>query len=184
MPRDSGITGNDRYQSPHGVGSGSCRNALVIVQPDTVMRWHPVAFVFSEPHLRRILAEYFDYYHRSRTNVSLAKDSPEQREVDPTVAAPSTLCPLQFVLAVLSGWMNDHQARVVDYLREENRLLKQQLGGRRLRLSDDVRRRLAAKAVVLGRKLLSLRSQPSSRPKPSSVDIASWSGMSCPQSPG
>jgi hypothetical protein len=39
-------------------------------------------------------------------------------------------------------------------LREENRLLKQQLRGQRLRLSDDDRRRLAAKGAMLGRKLL------------------------------
>src|SRR5262245_9307034 len=38
--------------------------------------------VFSESHLRRILAEYFDYYHRSRTHLSLAKDSPEMRDVE------------------------------------------------------------------------------------------------------
>jgi hypothetical protein len=65
-----------------------------------------------------------------------------------------TLQPLQFVLAVLSGWLNERQAHVVDYLREENRLLKQYLRGQRLRLSDDQRRRLAVKGVLLGRKLL------------------------------
>ena len=64
------------------------------------------------------------------------------------------LHPFQLVLAVLSGWLNEHQSRVVDYLREENRLLKQQLGGQRLRLTNDDRRRLAAKGVLLGRKLL------------------------------
>ena len=42
--------------------------------------------VFSEAHLRRILAEYFDYYHRSRTHLSLAKDSPETRDVEPAAA--------------------------------------------------------------------------------------------------
>ena len=51
-------------------------------------------------------------------------------------------------------WFNEHQPHVVDYLREENRLLKQQLRGQRLRLTDDDRRRLAAKGVLLGRKLL------------------------------
>ena len=71
-----------------------------------------------------------------------------------------TVQPLQFVLAVLAGWLNEHQAHVVDYLREENRLLKQQLHGRRLRLSDDERRRLAAEGVLLGRKLLA---QPGAR---------------------
>ena len=43
-----------------------------------------------------------------------------------------TLHPLQLVLAVLSGWLNEHQAHVVDYLKEEN-LLKQWLRGQRLR---------------------------------------------------
>src|SRR5215831_2790423 len=43
---------------------------------------------------------------------------------------------------------------VVDYLREENRLLKQQFRGQRHRLTDDDRPRLAAKGVLPGRKLL------------------------------
>ena len=51
--------------------------------------------------------------------------------------------------------MNQCQLQVIDYLREENRVLREQLGGRRLWLNDDQRRRLAAKAKGLGRKLLS-----------------------------
>ncbi len=39
--------------------------------------------VFSEPSLRRILSSYFDYYQRSRTHLSLAKDAPESRSVQP-----------------------------------------------------------------------------------------------------
>src|SRR5262245_5475225 len=50
--------------------------------------------------------------------------------------------------------MNQQQQFAIDYLREENRVLKEQLGGRRLRLNDDQRRRLAAKAKKLGRKVL------------------------------
>ena len=50
--------------------------------------------------------------------------------------------------------MNQRQLQVIDYLREENRVLREQLGGRRLRLNDDQRRRLAAKAKGVGRKLL------------------------------
>src|SRR5947209_3861905 len=50
--------------------------------------------------------------------------------------------------------MNQQQRQVIDYLREENRVLHEQLGGQRLRFSDDQRRRLAAKAKGLGRKLL------------------------------
>ena len=44
---------------------------------------------------------------------------------------------------------------VIDYLQEENRVLRDQLGNKRLRLSDDQRRRLAVKAKKLGRKALS-----------------------------
>ncbi len=50
--------------------------------------------------------------------------------------------------------MNQRQLQIIDYLREENRVLREQLGGRRVRLNDDQRRRLAARAKGLGRKLL------------------------------
>jgi len=39
--------------------------------------------VFHESSLRRILASYLDYYHRSRTHLSLGKDSPEPRGIQP-----------------------------------------------------------------------------------------------------
>jgi hypothetical protein len=63
------------------------------------------------------------------------------------------LDPFRFLLIAVAGWMNQHQLQVIDYLREENRVLREQLGGRRLRLSDDQCRRLAAKAKLLGRRL-------------------------------
>ena len=50
--------------------------------------------------------------------------------------------------------MNQRQLQMIDYLREENRVLREQLGERRLRLNDDQRRRLAPKAKLVGRKLL------------------------------
>ena len=49
----------------------------------------------------------------------------------------------------LGGWMNQRQQHVIDYLREGNRVLREQLGDRRLRLNDDQRCRLAAKAKRL-----------------------------------
>jgi putative transposase len=58
------------------------------------------------------------------------------------------------VLIAVAGWMNQQQQDAIDYLREENRILREQLGGRRLRLNDDQRRRLAGKAKRLGRKML------------------------------
>ena len=39
--------------------------------------------VFNENSLRRTLNSYFDYYHRSRTHLSLGKDSPEPRAIQP-----------------------------------------------------------------------------------------------------
>src|SRR5437764_356257 len=50
--------------------------------------------------------------------------------------------------------MNQRQQSVIEYLREENRVLREQLGDRRLRFNDDQRRRLAVRAKGLGRKLL------------------------------
>jgi putative transposase len=67
---------------------------------------------------------------------------------------PKILDPFRFLLIAVSGWMNQHQLQVIEYLREENRVLREQLGDRRLRFNDDQRRRLAAKAKGLGRKLL------------------------------
>ena len=48
--------------------------------------------------------------------------------------------PLRLILATFAGWVNRHQAHVIDYLVEENRVLEEQLGTRRLRLTDDQRR--------------------------------------------
>ena len=50
--------------------------------------------------------------------------------------------------------MNRQQQAAIDYLREENRIRRERLGGRRLRFTDEQRRRLAAKSKALGRKAL------------------------------
>jgi putative transposase len=50
--------------------------------------------------------------------------------------------------------MNQQQRDVIDYLQEENRVLRAQLGSRCLRFTDAQRRRLAAKAKTLGRRVL------------------------------
>ena len=57
--------------------------------------------------------------------------------------------PLRFVLVALAGWMNQQQRDVIDYLDEENRVLREQLGPRRVQFTDAQRRRLAAKAKTL-----------------------------------
>ena len=64
------------------------------------------------------------------------------------------LDPFSFVVISIAGWMNQHQQHVIEYLIEENRVLREQIGNRRLRFSDNQRRRLAARAKKLGRRLL------------------------------
>ena len=39
--------------------------------------------MFNERHLHRILSEYFDYYHNSRCHLSLDRNSPTPRNVEP-----------------------------------------------------------------------------------------------------
>jgi putative transposase len=62
--------------------------------------------------------------------------------------------PLQFLLLVFAGWVNRRQREIMEFLQEENRVLREQLGGRRLRFTDAQRRRLAAKGKALGRRVL------------------------------
>jgi len=64
------------------------------------------------------------------------------------------LSPLRVLLVTLAGWINRHQQDMIEYLLEENRVLKEQVKGRRLRLTDAQRRRLAAKGRRLGRRVL------------------------------
>jgi len=65
---------------------------------------------------------------------------------------------LHFLLLMFAGWVNRRQQDAIAYLVEENRVLREQLGhrrgGRRIRFTDEQRRRLAAKGKLLGRKLL------------------------------
>ena len=50
---------------------------------------------------------------------------------------------LHLFLGILAGWRNRHQQSVIEYLQTENEILKRQLNGRRLRLTDHDRRRLS-----------------------------------------
>ena len=59
---------------------------------------------------------------------------------------------LQFLMLIFAGWVNRSQQDIIEYLQEENRVLREQLGGRRLRFTDRQRRRLAARAKAIGRK--------------------------------
>src|SRR5689334_22503191 len=62
--------------------------------------------------------------------------------------------PFRFLASVLAGWANQRQQDALEYLREENRVLREQLRGQRIRFTDEQRVRLAEKAKGLGRKAL------------------------------
>jgi transposase InsO family protein len=66
----------------------------------------------------------------------------------------TVLYPWQILVAAMASWITRQQDAAIDYLREENRILKHQLGNKRLRLTDDQRRRLAVLGKSLGRRAL------------------------------
>ena len=70
--------------------------------------------------------------------------------------------PLEFLQATCAGWPNRKQAQIIGYQAEVIRVLKEQLGDKRPRLTDDQRRRLAAKGKPLA-DAYSAKSQRSSR---------------------
>ena len=61
---------------------------------------------------------------------------------------------LQLLLMELTGWLARREREALVYLIEENRCLRRQLGDRRLRLTDEDRHRLAARAYRVGRRAL------------------------------
>ena len=62
--------------------------------------------------------------------------------------------PLRALLLTTIGRVSREQQRQIDYLVEGNPVRKEQLGGRRLRPTDDQRRGLAANGKFLGRPVL------------------------------
>jgi putative transposase len=74
-----------RAQSPwqNGIAErwvGSCRREIL----DHVI-------VLNEPHLRRLIGDYVNYYHQDRIHDSLEKDAPNCRAVEPKPAATATV---------------------------------------------------------------------------------------------
>ena len=61
----------------------------------------------------------------------------------------NALHPWQLLLVTLAGWINRQQHDVIAYIQEENRVFKNKLKGKRIRFTDDERRRLAVKGKVL-----------------------------------
>jgi hypothetical protein len=60
---------------------------------------------------------------------------------------------LHLLLTFLVGWLQHEQHEVIQYLREENRVLKARRRYQRVRFTDDERRRLAALGACPYRKL-------------------------------
>ncbi len=59
---------------------------------------------------------------------------------------------LQFLLLMFAGWLQRQQATVIEYLKAENRVLRERLGERRIIFTDAERRQLAEKARAVVRK--------------------------------
>ena len=66
----------------------------------------------------------------------------------------SLLQPWQLLILILAGWINRQEQDVIEYLRAENRVLREKLGKKRILLDDSQRRRLAVKGKILGRRML------------------------------
>jgi len=64
------------------------------------------------------------------------------------------LKPWHLIVLYLASHLNREQQRVIEYLQEENQVLREKLGKKRILLNDDQRRRLAVKGKALGRRLL------------------------------
>jgi putative transposase len=62
--------------------------------------------------------------------------------------------PMGMLLMMLAGWINRHQQDVITYLKEENKILREKLGTKRILLNDNQRMRLARLAKRLGRAVL------------------------------
>ena len=62
---------------------------------------------------------------------------------------PAGVNHFQFFFLCLAGWVNRNQQNAIEYLQEEVKVLKEQLG-KKPRFNDDQRRRLAVKAKKLG----------------------------------
>jgi transposase InsO family protein len=49
--------------------------------------------IFNERHLRRVLSSYFRYHHDSRTHLSLGKDCPRSRPIQPLSSGNTIVFP-------------------------------------------------------------------------------------------
>ena len=62
--------------------------------------------------------------------------------------------PMRMLLLAIAGWLNEEQREKIEFLQEQIRVFQELYEGKRLRLNNDQRRRLAAKGKRLGRSVL------------------------------
>jgi putative transposase len=72
------ISTQSPWQNPH------VERVIVSIRRECVVH----VIIVNERHLRRVLKEYFRYYHESRTHLGLDKDCPTPRPVDPSELGP------------------------------------------------------------------------------------------------
>ena len=65
------------------------------------------------------------------------------------------LQPWQLFLLIIASWSNREQQQRIDFLETQCAVLREHIATKRILLTDDQRRRLAAKGKILGRKQLS-----------------------------
>ncbi len=64
------------------------------------------------------------------------------------------LTPFNLLVVMVAGWIQRQQDEAIVYLREENRVVRELIPGKRLKLTDRQRRRLAVLGKSLCRKIL------------------------------
>ena len=62
--------------------------------------------------------------------------------------------PMRMLFLAIAGWLNEEQREKIEFLQEQIRVSQELHGGKRRRLNNDQRRRLAAKGKRLGRSVL------------------------------
>ncbi len=68
----------DRPTAPRSWQNGYCERLIGSIRREC----HDYILVFGERHLRHLLRAYADYYNRTRTHLSLDKDSPASRAIE------------------------------------------------------------------------------------------------------
>ena len=56
--------------------------------------------------------------------------------------------PWTMLLMMLAGWLNRHHQDVIEYLKEENKILREKIGKKRIILNDNQRMRLGHGASI------------------------------------